>query len=100
MAVDMKKLHLRAPWQDLTTGMIIAAGGTSEEFHTGEWTAVKPRINPEECRHCLKCVQVCPDSSIGYNKETDLLEVDVLHCKGCGICGYNCPFDAIEMGGM
>lgn len=115
MAVDLAKLHLRAPWQDLTTGMMIHAGGTSVEFHTGEWTSVKPSINQEKCKKCGRCQMVCPDSAIqthvidnarmeGPGTKSPALDkmyqVDVDHCKGCGICAYNCPFDAISMEGM
>ncbi len=115
MAVDLEKLHLRAPWQNLTTGMMIHAGGTSTAFHTGEWTAVKPEIHQEKCKKCGRCQMVCPDSAIevhvvdnarmeGPGSEKPALDrmyqVNVNYCKGCGICAHNCPFDAIEMGGM
>jgi pyruvate ferredoxin oxidoreductase delta subunit len=99
MAADLEKLHLRAPWQDLTTGMMIHTGGTAEEFNTGEWTAVKPHVNEEICRQCLLCVQACPDSAIPY-RENERVAVDLKHCKGCGICAHVCPFDAIEMEGF
>jgi pyruvate ferredoxin oxidoreductase delta subunit len=79
--------------------MMIHAGGTSKEFNTGEWTAVKPHVNEEACRQCLLCVQACPDSAIPY-KENERVAVDLKHCKGCGICAYVCPFDAIEMEGF
>ena len=44
MATDISKLTLTARWQDLTTGMMIHAGGTSEGFNTGEWTSVEPHV--------------------------------------------------------
>lgn len=96
MAVDLEKLHLKAPWQDLTEGMMIHEGGTAKEFHTGEWTAIKPHINEKKCRHCLLCVPVCPDSAILYDGK-EKVSVDVEHCKGCGICAHVCPFGVIEM---
>ncbi|HIT60581.1 MAG TPA: 4Fe-4S binding protein [Candidatus Fimousia stercorigallinarum] len=99
MAVDLEKLNLKAPWQDLTVGMMIHEGGTSKEFHTGEWTAVKPHVNENICRQCLLCVQVCPDSAIPYDGN-GRVEVDTDHCKGCGICAHVCPFGAIEMEGF
>ena len=42
MATDISKLGLKAKWQDLTEGMVIAGSGTSKDFMTGEWTHVKP----------------------------------------------------------
>ncbi|MDD5967900.1 MAG: 4Fe-4S binding protein [Anaerostipes sp.] len=99
MATDISKLTLTARWQDLTTGMMIHAGGTSEGFNTGEWTSVKPHVKEEDCRQCLLCAQACPDSAIPVNKN-ERVKVDLKHCKGCGICAKVCPFDAIEMEGL
>ena len=44
MATDISKLGLKAKWQDLTEGMVIAGSGTSKDFMTGEWTHVKPEF--------------------------------------------------------
>ena len=35
MATDISKLGLKAKWQDLTEGMIVAGAGTSAEFRPG-----------------------------------------------------------------
>ncbi len=94
MAVDMSKLGLRAPWQDLTDGMIISAGGTSKEFETGKWSTEKPVFIEEKCTQCLLCTPVCPDSCIPV-KNGKREEFDLEHCKGCGICVKACPFGAI-----
>ena len=94
MAVDMSKLGLRAPWQDLTDGMIISAGGTSKEFETGKWCTEKPVFIEEKCTQCLLCTPVCPDSCIPV-KDGKREEFDLEHCKGCGICVKACPFGAI-----
>ena len=40
MATDISKLGLKAKWQDLTEGMVIAGSGTSKDFMTGEWINV------------------------------------------------------------
>lgn len=64
MATDISKLGVKTKWQDLTEGMIVAGAGTSKDFHTGEWTSVKPEFIEDKCKQCLLCVPVCPDSCI------------------------------------
>lgn len=99
MKSDIKKLHLKAKWTELTEGMMIEHSGSSRQFNTGEWTAVKPHVIESECRQCLLCAQSCPDSAIPINGNEKRVAVDTDHCKGCGICAKVCPFDAIEMEG-
>ncbi len=99
MATDIRKLGVKANWEDLTEGMVIAGAGTSREFPTGEWSAKKPQFLEEKCKQCLLCVPVCPDSCIpvtNYKRGA----FDDLHCKGCGICVKACPFGAITMEGV
>lgn len=55
MATDISKLGLKAKWQDLTEGMVIAGSGTSKDFMTGEWTHVKPEFIADKCKQCLLC---------------------------------------------
>lgn len=99
MATDISKLGVKVKWQDLTEGMMIAGAGTSKEFLTGEWTAVKPEIDWEKCKQCLLCAPVCPDSCIPV-ADKKRLDFDYDHCKGCGICVKACPFKAITMEGV
>ena len=47
MKSDVNKLGLDCKWQDLTEGMQIYGEATSVEFHTGEWTSVKPELHEE-----------------------------------------------------
>jgi Pyruvate/2-oxoacid:ferredoxin oxidoreductase delta subunit len=49
------------------------------------------------CNLCRKCALYCPDVSVGYNPETHRMEVDAEHCKGCGICAFECPRGVITM---
>lgn len=99
MSTDIKRLDPKVKWQDLTEGMIIAKAGTSKDFHTGEWSAVKPQYVEEKCKQCLLCVPVCPDSCIPV-KDKKRGAFDEAHCKGCGICVKSCPFGAITMEGV
>lgn len=59
------------------------------------WRIMKPVINKDKCIKCLKCWLICPDGVI--DKEGEILKIDYNFCKGCGICSYECPADAIEM---
>lgn len=83
-------------WRDTLPGAVIFGGGTSDEFITGEWRVDVPEYIEGNCRQCLLCVPVCPDSSIPVTngKRGDF---DFAHCKGCGICAKVCPFHAITM---
>jgi len=49
------------------------------------------------CNLCQKCALFCPDASIYLNIKTKAIEVDLEHCKGCGICAYECPGHVIIM---
>ncbi len=52
------------------------------------------------CNLCLQCVSYCPDASIRPDGEKDAVAVDLDHCKGCGICAYECPRGVITMEDM
>lgn len=49
MATDISKLGVKATWEELTEGMIVAGAGTSKEFNTGEWSQLM-LIGPESAR--------------------------------------------------
>ena len=83
-------------WKDITPAGNVYAGGTSDEFNTGEWRTQTPVINWDKCTHCLLCTPVCPDSSIPV-KDGKREDFDYNHCKGCGICERVCSFGAITM---
>jgi heterodisulfide reductase subunit A len=46
------------------------------------------------CSKCMVCVSVCPYRAPEYNKETDLVEVNEVLCKGCGTCVAGCASGA------
>jgi len=52
------------------------------------------------CNLCLQCVSYCPDASILPDGEEATVAVDLDHCKGCGICAYECPRGVITMEDM
>lgn len=98
MATDISKINEHSAWQELTEGMGIVGAGTSKQFNTGEWRTETPVYIEANCRQCLICTPVCPDSSIPVeNGKRGAFDLD--HCKGCGICVKTCPFGAIVMEG-
>jgi pyruvate ferredoxin oxidoreductase delta subunit len=75
----------------------ISGPSTGEAGKTGDWRSQTPIIDHDKCVRrdsCLYCWMYCPDGVI--TREFPL-EIDLEHCKGCGICAEECPVDAIEM---
>jgi len=66
--------------------------GSTRNNKTGSWRTFKPNLDKEKCVDCDNCILFCPEGSI--NKDHD---IDYDYCKGCGICGTECPVKAIEM---
>jgi len=50
----------------------------------------------ERCAKCYKCIEACPYGAISIN-ENGLIQVDIISCRGCGICESLCPSKAIEL---
>ena len=96
MRTDVNRINENTPWQELTEGLKMFAGGTARSFATGEWRTNTPVLIQDKCRQCLLCVPVCPDVSIPV-RDGKRLDFDYEHCKGCGICASVCPFEVIEM---
>jgi len=40
---------------------------------------------------------MCPDAAISPNFDKNIFTWNYDYCKGCGICAYECPVDAITM---
>ena len=81
-----------------------AEGGSSVEFNTGSWRALRPNINLDKCIHCMMCFLYCPDNAVKIIKNSDkqggnpeVIGVDLKHCKGCSICSSVCPVKCIVM---
>ena len=85
-------------WKDIPIGGIIEEAGNAQAYETGSWRTYRPIWDEEKCIHCLRCWVACPDSSILLS-EGKVTGIDYEHCKGCGICSFECPTDpkTIEM---
>ena len=99
---DPSKSKKKLGWKDIEIGGIIK-GATSVNNKTGSWKSFKPLINSDKCIGCMKCFDLCPDSSVVKNKDESrkipiyIEGFDYDFCKGCGICANVCPVDAIKM---
>ncbi|MBD3228012.1 MAG: 4Fe-4S dicluster domain-containing protein [Candidatus Lokiarchaeota archaeon] len=62
-----------------------------------------PLFDMDICKHCKKCVDICPFYAISYisgdkeDKSEDKIIVRESVCIGCGLCASNCPGDAITL---
>jgi pyruvate ferredoxin oxidoreductase delta subunit len=77
------------------SGAAVPSAGNAASYKTGGWRSLKP-VKNEKCTNCLICFIYCPDSSVLVNKEGKI-SIDYDHCKGCGICAYECPKEALDM---
>lgn len=59
--------------------------------------AITSVINPDICRFCTICAQVCPYKAIKVEPKKKTIELIEAMCKGCGTCGAECRFSAIKM---
>jgi heterodisulfide reductase subunit A len=58
--------------------------------------AITAVVDPDLCKKCGRCADVCPFSAILWEKK-QVAEVISAACAGCGTCAAECPFDAITM---
>ena len=61
---------------------------------------LSPRVDPERCRGCGRCVDICPFDAIhlrANDRETYTAEVLRYNCVGCGGCVGRCPVTAMDM---
>jgi Pyruvate/2-oxoacid:ferredoxin oxidoreductase delta subunit len=49
------------------------------------------------CNLCQSCVLACPDACCRLDEEEGEITIDLYHCKGCGICSYECPRGVLIM---
>jgi len=49
------------------------------------------------CNLCQNCVLACPDACCQLDEKDGKIVIDLYHCKGCGICAYECPRGVLVM---
>jgi Pyruvate/2-oxoacid:ferredoxin oxidoreductase delta subunit len=107
---DLPQPNLDLPGQtvnveDIKIGRFLAsdiaakAEAKQEEIWDGERTLQEAErcLSCGTCNLCLECVSFCPDASIRLDERETSVAVDLDHCKGCGICAYECPRGVITM---
>jgi NADPH-dependent glutamate synthase beta subunit-like oxidoreductase len=79
----------------------VAVGGMQEVVHSFDWPAAMREARRcftcGSCTECDNCVTFCPDAAVRHDPEAGTYEVDLSHCKGCGICAAECPRGAIVL---
>ncbi len=83
-------------WKEILIGGMITDVGNSIDYKTGDWRSYRPIWDEKKCNNCKLCWIYCPDGSIVI-KNGVMTGMDLDHCKGCGICAYECPQKAIKM---
>jgi len=75
----------------------------AEGIQEGTWDRERALQETERCLSCgtcnlcLQCVSFCPDASIQPDEDKAAVTIDLDHCKGCGICAYECLRGVITM---
>jgi NADPH-dependent glutamate synthase beta subunit-like oxidoreductase len=49
------------------------------------------------CTTCDTCLIFCPDVAVSRDPATGAYQIDLAHCKGCGICVEECPRGAVVL---
>jgi heterodisulfide reductase subunit A len=63
-----------------------------------EAEAITSEVDPDLCKSCGICAEVCPYNAITVDKKKKLpAHVATAACSGCGTCAAECPFGAITM---
>lgn len=61
---------------------------------------LSPRIDPDRCRGCGRCVDICPFDAVRLRpNERGFYTAEILrhNCVGCGGCVGRCPVTAMDM---
>ena len=57
---------------------------------------IKVSVDAHKCRHCRRCVEVCPASVLGWTEERMPRLQHASQCIGCGHCMDVCESDALH----
>ena len=82
-------------WKEITHGSHVFEAGSAKNFKTGDWRSHMPIFKEENCKQCMLCFPVCPDSAIVL-ENGKMTGFNLDFCKGCLVCKATCPFKAIE----
>ena len=76
-------------------------GGAAEVPAPGEGAVEEAKrcLSCGTCNLCQSCVLACPDTSCLLDEQEGKIVIDLYHCKGCGICAYECPRGVLVMEG-
>jgi NADPH-dependent glutamate synthase beta subunit-like oxidoreductase/NAD-dependent dihydropyrimidine dehydrogenase PreA subunit len=61
---------------------------------------LSPVVDPDRCRGCGRCVEICPFEAVGLKENPDgsyTSEVYRHNCVGCGGCVGRCPVSAMDV---
>jgi len=54
-----------------------------------------PVVNPQLCKGCEVCVEICPDNAIEIVEKKSF--IDYNRCTCCGVCDRVCRYGALEV---
>jgi len=61
---------------------------------------LSPEVDPDRCRGCGRCVEICPFEAVGLKENPDGSYTSVVYrhnCVGCGGCVGRCPVTAMDV---
>jgi len=59
--------------------------------------AIVSGIDPQLCRGCQKCLNVCPYQAVIFKEDRVVCEINPAVCTGCGSCAVACPTGAASL---
>jgi Pyruvate/2-oxoacid:ferredoxin oxidoreductase delta subunit len=78
----------------------ISAGSLAHDANTADGEALLEAnrcLSCGTCNLCQSCVLACPDACCRLDEGEGKIVIDLYHCKGCGICAYECPRGVLVM---
>lgn len=79
----------------------VAVTGMQEVARGFDWPAAAREARRcftcGSCTECDNCLTFCPDAAVHHDAPGGAYTVDLMHCKGCGICAAECPRGAVVL---